>query len=208
MLTFGISHYHWWPHYANLFSWYIVLIVIYSCAVALRFLKSKIDSSIFHKKILTLFSIFIWVVVFVKGFSLLGPSGLSSSTVHRQEEQALIINDYLYKNYNDRPSFLSPYNMYLHWVLDESRHGFPQAANTQHIESDWWIDLPNTKYFLSPKSLKEYCYEIKDSSIDIIFVDFNTPIDDCIRQTFRDYFIEGNIYQANSFGTNYWIRRN
>ena len=114
-------------------------------------------------------------------------TSLSSLQNYFKESQNLIefmqLNKYLnnkkenIKNLN----FLHLSNMHLHWNLNESRHGFPHAANIQHISDNYWQDLKR-KYKLSiPKNKKQICNMLNSSDIDIIFTDKNSKnLNDCL----------------------------
>ncbi len=53
--------------------------------------------------------------------------------------------------------FLAPSQIFLHWKLDEPRHGFPQSANTGHIARGWWAALPQTTWIAMPRNTARYC---------------------------------------------------
>ena len=77
-----------------------------------------------------------------------------SSKSHKLE----LIKDFITKERIDNGnfSFLAPNNNYIHWKLDESRHGFPQKAVFRNItegKMDRLINKNNDLYykFLLPK---------------------------------------------------------
>jgi hypothetical protein len=64
---------------------------------------------------------------------------------------------YLRASKREGSPFLAPADMYLHWRLDEPRHGFPHAAHTEAVFFGWWTGIDTRDSFLTPRDGDEYC---------------------------------------------------
>ena len=69
-------------------------------------------------------------------------------------------------------TFLDANHMYSHWQRNESRHGFPHAANFGHIGKGWWEGLDSTNKKLSdfPYNLAELCRKLDSEGPALVFV--------------------------------------
>ena len=71
------------------------------------------------------------------------------------------------KNQRD---FLFLDDMYVHWKLKESRHGFPHSANTIHIFSGFWQSVKMPKLFSHPTNGSQYCMALNSKGPSILIV--------------------------------------
>ena len=71
----------------------------------------------------------------------------------------------------DQQDFLFIDDIRSHWMLSESRHGFPQAANTRHIILlDWWTEIKMPIHFEHPTNSEEYCMALEKKGPSLVFI--------------------------------------
>ena len=94
--------------------------------------------------------------------------------------------------------FLHISNMYVHWKLDESRYGFPHAANIGHITENKWTNLKKFYDFELPKNKDDICKKINDSGISIIFTDKKSgSIENCFNNKDSNYIgLDSNKFNS------------
>lgn len=179
-LALGVLTQHWWPHYANLFSWYVAIIAASVVAWLLRALTTR-DGVVAVPASVTAI-----VVSFLASFAVLITAageltGDTPASEHPEAWRLQAISLYLEQHVDEPVSFLSPEHMYAHWKLGEPRHGFPHSANTLHISEGWWEETPVTNTFATPKNSSEYCQMLHNSSIDLVFAEPGASYTRCSR---------------------------
>jgi len=204
-LILGISQHHWWPHYATLFSWYISLIIVYGCTYFLKLFNTRFQLKNLGKNILFTLLLLTLILITKLCYDFSHSKNSLTKLPHHQELQSLIVDDYIRKNFLVRPSFLAPHNAYIHWKLNESRHGFPTPAHTMHIEWGWWENFPTSNNFFTPKNYVQYCQEIVNSRIELILIEPNSPIFGCLEK--QKVFMLGKIMQGESLVSHYFYRQ-
>ncbi len=65
--------------------------------------------------------------------------------------------------------FLVVFDMKPHWLLRQSRHGFPHAANAGHIHKGWWNEAPEVTHIFAPKTDAAYCARLLSAGPEFVF---------------------------------------
>jgi len=177
LLAGGILTQHFWPHYINLFSWYFSIIL----STQLIFLDQKFSHSL-PNRFLPHFNPSTFVSFILAGttilVTLMGVDGRLLRE-HPSQQLAQALESRFSNLVYSRPFFLAPEDMYLHWKLNESRHGFPHAANTSHIYNGLWADTTGTYVFRKPNNQNAYCQEVKKSAIELIVLSKYSKLNLC-----------------------------
>lgn len=187
VLALTILTQHWWPHYTTLFSTFFAVVAATSIAKAFSgsSLLSKGSGAESQLGLLTRgnkvkLSVALSIAAVITG--LVGPllqDFQNRSTEHRSENRLLTVASLLPSDAESRPSFLDPSNMYVHWKLEEPRHGFPHAANTGHIHSGWWDSVAPASNFRVAHSTQDYCRMLLESDIEVVFADHDSALGLC-----------------------------
>lgn len=170
---------HWWGHYIQLFYGYFSLTVLFLIAWVFES-KLRFRTSI-------TFIILGCLVILVGGLFISSVGKVfknvvqSSNSTHRVANILMSFQEYRSKGYRSELTFLSPHIMYLHWQLDEPRHGFPHAANTGHIFKGWWKNIAPSTLFKTPKNKEEYCDLLSIAGPDIVVAISNSPVTACFQ---------------------------
>ena len=81
------------------------------------------------------------------------------------------ILDILSTQPESKRDFLFIDDMRPHFILNEYRHGFPQAAITRHIvKYEYWTNIDMPKHFGYPTNAEEYCTLLEKMGPSIIFI--------------------------------------
>ena len=70
--------------------------------------------------------------------------------------------------------FLHVNSMYLHWKLAEPRHGFPHAANIEHINWGWFSNLNKNNMINLYTTSEELCQAFQNKGPSIVFIERNS----------------------------------
>lgn len=71
----------------------------------------------------------------------------------------------------DKNNFLYIDDMSSHWILKESRHGFPHAAHSKHIIAKrWWDEIKMPDHFSHPINSNEYCEAIEEKGPKLVIL--------------------------------------
>lgn len=181
VLAIGIESLHFWDHYMNFFSWYFSIILsarlVFLDRVFLPLMRGSLARFAVPSLMLPFaLSAFAAVVLSVGvGDPSETPKATAVSHEHRNLAFAVALDSKLSAGLPSRASFFAPTNDYVHWKLEESRHGFPNSFMVGQIVSGKWGKLPEVSYtFRTPKNAEELCNQILESSIELVVL----PIDD------------------------------
>jgi hypothetical protein len=172
-LFVSIMFVHWWPHYLTLF-----------CGSLLMIASSSINTLFSDKKGANQFK-----TLRYRGY-LLGILGMvftlmianvfvkSAVIVNREInhlkperfEELNAFNEFIHNTARVEDSFLAPENMYIHWKLNEPRHGFPHAAHTYAVVRNLWVTRGELARYGFPNSLVSYCNLIESSDVELIIL--------------------------------------
>jgi hypothetical protein len=107
----------------------------------------------------------------------------SSSLRHSQSAQLATFERYLRTRPERERDFLNPSQMYFHWQLKEPRHGFPHAANTDHIVSKgWWHGVKVPERLDLPTDRDSYCKMLETKGPSLVVEVGLTKVIDCFLQ--------------------------
>lgn len=180
VLAFSTFSQHWWPHYSNMFSWYGAVLGAYACVqIVHRTPKGHRGKALDLLRPIAFTATLISFVIAGGMISLSNSRPHGADFNHPREQQFRIASAFLQSEFTVRPSFLSPEDMYVHWKLRESRHGFPHAGNTVQITQDWWVNIRKSEAFISPSNIDEYCKALNASNIKVIFLDPTSKLNSC-----------------------------
>lgn len=184
VLAFSTFSQHWWPHYSNMFSWYGAILGAYACVQIVYRIPAR-DRG----KVVALYRPLAFTAALISFVIAGGVISLSNSKPHGddynhpREQQFRLVSAFLQSEFTERPSFLSPEDMYVHWKLRETRHGFPHAGNTVQITQDWWVNIRKSNAVSTPTNIDEYCKALNASEIKVIFLDSTSRLNSCFEQS-------------------------
>lgn len=158
LLELLILQKHYYPHYLQLF----VPFPVVSAAFLLTLCLEQCDQISLGRKAsfvtLSLLVLFLLSLIRVELFSSFWEV-IAPSLDPRLAEYAVLTSSGKATDLS-REGFLYPESMYLHWRLQEQRHGFPNPYNTLLINQGVWEDkIITLPYFRStlPTTKREYC---------------------------------------------------
>ena len=178
LLLFMILNRHYWSHYLQMFApfWGMGLGFFFAISM-LKFGDLNIKNSNIISLVAISLVIFTIIPNFVKNLRIIYDT-LSNNQLILNEDERLIkeISQVLSSLPEEKRDFIFLDDMRPHFFLKESRHGFPQAANTRHIvKFGWWKDADMPDHFNHPKNSEEYCLAIEQYGPTIIFVGDKLP---------------------------------
>ena len=146
---------HFFGHYFTLFSPYILISIVILLAIIAR-LNILIFNLKLLKQTIRSFAIMLLIVCLITNQSIpYTISGLINNNVSSKSYKLQLIEEFINKERinNRKLGFLAPNNNYIHWKLDESRHGFPQKAVFRNIAKGKMDKLINQNNKLNYKFL-------------------------------------------------------
>lgn len=150
-LFFGILSQHFWSYYINLFSWYFAILlavgVVSMSPIISPYLKGRLSKILLSANIVP-----IGLSILATFVSLLSMNELTRE--HPSQPLVRALENKLMDFEDSRPIFFAPENMYVHWKLKESRHGFPHSANTHHISRGLWEGIKGCYVFRHPINIE------------------------------------------------------
>lgn len=178
---------HWWGHYIQLFFGYFSLAILFLVAWVfegkLRF-RLLVSSIVF-----SFLTILTYGLVQSTARDVFNKFVQTSNSTHRVANIFASFQAYRSEEGRSELTFLAPHSMYLHWQLDEPRHGFPHAANTGHIFNGWWQNIAPSPLFRTPRNKVEYCHLLSASGPEIIVAISNSPVTACFQAKVTPYKI-------------------
>ena len=94
--------------------------------------------------------------------------------------------------------FLDIGDMYPHWQLRESRHGFPHAQNIQHIVLGWYASLHRMTHIDFPYTREELCRQVIIRGPSVVFMTFSYMFS-CLLSKESHYNLERNAWELIIF---------
>ena len=180
---------HYYPHYQQLFVPFINFFLSIYCLLGRS--KFLVDGKISTHKVFTILLVLALITSSrLEIYSIL-KSVSKINQLHPHENTLtdikVILNEHL--KTEDSISFLDTSHMYSHWRLNQSRHGFPHAANFRHIEIGRWDKLNSESKKLTnfPYSSDEICHKLKLAGPNIIFTKNNTIAQKCLSKRGSSY---------------------
>lgn len=203
MTAVGIMSSHFWDHYSNFFSWYFSIVlasrlIFFEHVISARMRGPLAPFSAPSVIVpIALSSLAALVLLFGVGPTATAPSIAKVDRDHPDLALAQAVESRFSALHVARPPFLVPQNPYVHWKLEESRHGFPNAPQTNKILGGSWENLPPGSYtFRTPRNADDYCAEILESSIDVVVLERSYPLQPCLaeaepRWSYEPVFVSG-----------------
>lgn len=181
-LEFSILQRHYWTNYIAMFAPFMVYI-LWICAV------ETIRHNFLGRQVLAMHSKHLMVSLLLTFVITVNFTIHTTVSDHHSDDPIL---NYIieYKNIHNIAAenfqFLAANSMYIHWKLLQSRHGFPHAANIEHIDKGFWKDI---KYTLPefPYTTHSMCSRIEILQLDIIIVKKYTGLSTCFADKTGDY---------------------
>ena len=182
LLELTILSRHYWSHYMQLFSPYLAISFAFGIVYMYegKVLRSRLK---FAKRLTNSMLVIILVA--------LSSSELSAAlyhlrNIHRPHHEASILLDIdtvvAHRTAAGLPtSFLDASHMYAHWKRNESRHGFPHAANFKHFGMGWFdgLDRKSKGRLAFPYDHNDLCKGIHAKGPSLVFVRENSMSRKC-----------------------------
>lgn len=175
---------HWWDHYWQMFVLFGIVHFIIFIRIFFRKYRSVNHISARIVRIIALCSFAVGAV--------LGASA-NQEAHHSQESKFKEITAFLDERYvlSRRIDFLDIGDMYPHWRLSESRHGFPHAQNMQHIILGWYSSLHRMQHIIFPYTREELCHQVIERGPSVVFMTFSYMFN-CLLSKESGYLLERN----------------
>lgn len=166
LLTLIVSkHFH--THYLQMFAPFIALGVGFFFVLFYKNLIKKLSKGSINSWLIAIVFVSISITpVFIKD--------LIKIKFNEEEkiEHHTYVSETISMQPEDQQDFLFLDDNRTHWVLAESRHGFPNGANTRHIILlDWWKKVIMPTHFGHPTNSEEYCLALENKGPSNIFVE-------------------------------------
>lgn len=205
LLAFTIQK-HWWAHYIQFFYGYFSLTVLFLFA---WLFEGKVRSrSLITFILLGALAVLVGDLLQSTVKRTFRSIVQSSNSTHRVENILQIFQGYRAEEDRSELTFLAPHFMYLHWQLDEPRHGFPHAANTGHIFKGWWQNIAPSSTLETPKDNEEYCHLLAAAGPEIVVAISNSPVTACFQTEVPAYQIDAEYPIDDRTETLLVFRRN
>ena len=183
---------HFWDHYHQFFIPYSSVSLGITIALVSSILRNNISIRLLSKSSLFSFMLIICLVLgarleILKVFYELSQINIS----HSDNNRVSYIKNYLKERYSkgEPTDFLDVRGMYSHWKLNESRHGFPPAANVNNIYRGDWKNVKNGLDFV-PYTKEALCKMFYEKSPSIIFVEEFSEAEKCLASVKQDFSID------------------
>ena len=194
---------HFFGHYFTLFTPYILISIVLLIAIIKRL--NKIINNFYIIKI-TIKSIFIILLISCLITNQSIPNTIRSifnKNISRKEYKLELIEDFLTQERQDKGNidFLAPNNNYIHWKLDESRHGFPQKAVFRNIAEGKMDSLINSNKNLSYRFLLPnkdlLCETINENAPEYLITEKNDYSFNCLKKDSSKYKLMSYTQKLN-----------
>ena len=177
LLMFMILNRHYWSHYLQMFApfWGMGLGFFFTITISSLSTKTLKDTNIIS-------AIAISLVIFniIPNFTynlreIYDNLNNNKLKLNKGDIRLKEISKILLSLPAEKRDFIFLDDMRPHF-FKESRHGFPQAANTRHIvKFGWWEDANMPDHFNHPTNSEEYCLALEQYGPTLIFVGDKLP---------------------------------
>ena len=184
---------HFFGHYFTLFSPYIFICIVILIAILARLDKIINNFRIVKITLRTLASTLLVICLITNQSITNTVKDFTNKNTSYKTYQLKLIREFISKettNIRDF-SFLAPESNYLHWQLDESRHGFPQKSVFRNIANGKMDNLiekyKNLDYkFLLPTK-DQLCEVLNNNAPKYIITEKNDYSFNCLKNSSSSY---------------------
>tara|TARA_B100001250_G_C19798578_1_gene789902 strand:- start:1210 stop:2559 length:1350 start_codon:yes stop_codon:yes gene_type:complete len=194
---------HFFGHYFTLFSPYILISIVILLAVITRISKLIHNFHIIKISIRSISMILLIVCLITNQSVINALNEVFSKKVSTKSYKVKLIKDFIDKEKveNESFNFLAPENNYIHWKLDQSRHGFPQKAVFRNISQGKIDDIINKNSKLNYKFLlpskKQLCETLNKNAPQYIITKNNDYSFRCLTQNSSQYNLLSKTKKLN-----------
>lgn len=206
---------HWWPHYIVMTTGIASILLITQLTLGDRqynLLANKQSrrsmnavTRVFQVALATLL-IALTTSFLVHALSKLLEASTKTEAEHSATPLLQSFETFIDEHDDSSIDFLAPTNMYLHWKQNESRHGFPHAANTFHISFDWWNEAPDSQSFRAFRSLDEYCQHLMVFGPSLIVDIRDSPVSPCLSSAQTTYRLNESAQITDDYTVDFYLR--
>ena len=182
LLELAIMSRHYWSHYMQLFSPYLA--ISFAFGIVYMYEGKVVRSRLKFAKRLT--NSMLVIILVALSSSELSAALYHLRNIHRPHHEASILLDIdtvvAYRAAAGlSTSFLDASHMYAHWKRNESRHGFPHAANFKHFGMGWFdgLDRKSKGRLAFPYDRNDLCKRIHAKGPSLVFVRENSTSSEC-----------------------------
>jgi hypothetical protein len=200
-LEWMILYKHYFPHYQQLFTPLATLAFAFFLASLTQSWKPRtLQLTPRQSGILATFCTVLLLAAFSRSLSTSVPALLHPPLEGRLASYTLL--GPTGKNKGLGESFLAPSSMYLHWKLDQSRHGFPHAAMTGFIHDGFWekATRPSSLGFQFPISATEYCEQLINNGPQEVIDTATSPSIQCLKHDGQAIYVKSREFKLLSGG--------
>ena len=194
---------HFWPHYVQLFAPFTAL----SLAFSLSYIsgRSLLNVKINLGRSLALSLTIVILVLFTRNEIISSFKSIKSYLIPHSQSALLKDVKIILQNRSllgQSTDFLdaSETGMYVHWKLGESRHGFPNATNIDHIFKGWLVNLKKSDRVEFSSTPTQICRQLLERGPSIVFSETGSPVTKClnwVNSTYDDVSSEVSIPLGN-----------
>lgn len=187
---------HYFDHYSNLLSPYVVFSLYFILVSILISFKNRKINIIFIKNLSKIFFIFMLTIFFTfkSQFLFSTFSYYNKNLLIKKESDYQALKVFIDSERElSKTDFLFPLNNYIHWKMNESRKGFPMAAVFKNITKGnfdkVYLKTKNLyyEYLLSDK--KSLCRKLSENGTDIIISYYGDFTYQCLDRS-KDYILD------------------
>ncbi len=194
---------HFFGHYFTLFSPFILISIVLLLVLITRINKMINDFHIIKFSIKSI-SIILLIVCLITNQSVTNAlNEVIYKKISLKSYKVSLIKDFVNqeKLKNRSFNFLAPENNYIHWKLDESRHGFPQKAVFRNISQGKLDNVINEHSKLDYKFLmpvkNQLCEALNKYAPEYIITENNDYSFNCLNQKTSKYNLLSKTKKLN-----------
>lgn len=113
---------------------------------------------------------------------------------HKNALEFRFLRDFLLSQPPENRDFLVLSNMYPHWKLRQPRHGFPHAANIDHIAAkSWWKDVVVSDPLEIPLDFAALCEKLVLDGPRVVAEWQSQSLYDCLNAPRSGYVVAADL---------------
>lgn len=205
-LYFCISLKHFWDHYWNLYSPYLILSLTYIFLGVFKNEKISIDRS--QKLFFKIIILSLFLTILKQDIYKIAGDLSNYDLKHREYENKIVVEKYINNQEPNKKSFLYPNSTYIHWQLDQNRSKFPHNSHILHINKGFWKNISKFGFLSMPANNSELCEMYQNSGPEIIILDKIDSSYSCLNSDYSNYFIDYEHNLKNEKKVYFFKRKN